>query len=171
MKLPSLKAYRPSPEAVTDKGAPPRSEPAPEPAIEQSVAEFDAGETDFPATGLRRAVAAAREGRPSQRAHVRVPFHMKVTLYAEKSFCAGVVLNISEKGAMIACYKPLDVDETVEFDLPFRDESISLRGVVRWNRRRRAGPLQRGMELEFFDLDDGVQGALKCFIEELRQAI
>ena len=96
---------------------------------------------------------------------------MKVTIYGEKSFCAGVVLNISEKGAMIACYKPLDVDETVEFELPFRDESLSLRGVVRWNRKRSAGPLQRGMGVEFVDLDDSVQVMVMTFTEELRQAI
>jgi uncharacterized protein (TIGR02266 family) len=125
----------------------------------------DPNDTVVPSSGLRRAVHEAALGRPTERANVRVPYHLKVTIYANTEFCAGVVQNLSVSGVLVAAWQPLPVDTPVEFDLDIEGQLIAVKGVVRWNRKRRAGPLRRGMGVEFTDLSSEHEALLVRFVE------
>lgn len=104
-------------------------------------------------------------GSSDERRHVRVAYHLPVTVYGEKSFCAGHILDLSESGAFVRTHWPFPVDSAVELQIELPGHTFVARAVVRW-RRTDGGETaaEPGMGIQFKGLKPVDQAALRRFV-------
>lgn len=100
-----------------------------------------------------------------RRRYARVPYHLKVTVYSEETFIAGIVWNLSQGGAFIITGRPFDVDTRVDFECDLPDGRVRLGGRVAWRRFGAFGDQEPppGMGVQFEDLHPHVVMALRSF--------
>lgn len=100
-----------------------------------------------------------------RRRFARVPFHLKVTVYTEETFIAGIVWNLSEGGTFIITGQPFDVDTRVDFECDLPDGTVRLGGRVAWRRYGAfaEGQPPPGMGVQFGELSPHVVMALRAF--------
>ncbi len=100
-----------------------------------------------------------------QRRHVRVPYHLQVTVYGEKTFAFGVVRNISRGGCFVATHQALDKDSQVQLDLELPAGTFPVKGVVAWTRPWRGYSRPPGMGLRFEQVSADLASALGSYVE------
>lgn len=110
------------------------------------------------------------QGGINKRQFLRKQLQIEVSLYSESNFYKGFSENISEGGLFIATYdlQPVGAIIEVEFKFPYDNETIKVKGEVRW--LREYNPINPdmipGMGLKFVNLSDNDKNKIDQFINK-----
>jgi len=91
---------------------------------------------------------------PECREDLRVPYYLETTLYGERQFTCGLVINLSLGGMFIECYEFLALDEKVKVDLELPGGKLWCEGRIAWFREGLPSGEGSGMGVQFVDLTE-----------------
>jgi Tfp pilus assembly protein PilZ len=97
---------------------------------------------------------------PETRFDRRYGYELPITLYATKSFCTGLVRNLSVGGFFVETNERFEVGESCEFDLVLPSSTVWCSGRVSWV----SDPDSRsysGMGITFESVSDALREALR----------
>ena len=110
----------------------------------------------------------SEEAHPSNnRAHLRVPLSVEVSLESENNFYTGLTDNISEGGVFVATHTPPPRGTHVEFELVLGDGArFPIEGEVCWTRDLRASSpdAPAGCGIRWLRISDAALQAVSAFI-------
>ena len=95
----------------------------------------------------------------------RVHKQIRAEVHAPDGFTFSSSLDISEKGIFITTPEPIEPSTEVTLIISLtKSDSISVQGIVRWNRYER-GDQRAGMGVEFIDVSDVALNIIKNLCE------
>ena len=113
---------------------------------------------------LKDTASAAPPRVAANRKHDRVVYNVRVTFAGMGLVFPGAVENISEGGAFVVTDDPLPIDTRLSFALAIGDKTVSVEGIVVWNRAGTMPGRAAGMGVRFENVDEATQAHIAAFV-------
>lgn len=134
-------------------------------------------DTQYPLPRSGRGTPISSKPRGTEhRRHVRIPVRLQAVVHVDtdniviaesrEGFAAGTVHDLSEGGAMIETTRPIKIRTPVIVEFALSDQSFAPKAIVRWTRNRAVGRLRAGMGVQFLDLSEEEQTAIRIYLLE-----